>query len=45
MERKNNDLVVKEFMKESGSVDLKALRNDHILPMKGQPKSPGGSEY
>ena len=38
-------LLMKVRMKESGSLDLKALRKDHILPMKGQPKSPGGSEY
>jgi hypothetical protein len=38
-------VLMKVRMKESGSLDLKALRKDHILPMKGQPKSPGGSEY
>ena len=38
-------LLMKMRMKESGSLDLKALRKDHIFPMKGQPKSPGGSEY
>lgn len=32
-------------MKESGSLDLKARRKDHMLPRKGQPKSPGGREY
>ncbi|KAJ0444007.1 hypothetical protein HanIR_Chr16g0827041 [Helianthus annuus] len=29
-------------MNESGSPDLKARRKDHMFPMKGQPKSPGG---
>ena len=29
-------------MKESGREDLKALRKDHMLPMNGQPRSPGG---
>lgn len=38
-------LETKEEMKESGSLDLKALRKDHMLPMKGHPMSPGGREY
>jgi len=37
-------LFTKLRMKESGSLDLKAVRKDHIFPMKGQPKSPRGSE-
>ena len=38
-------LETKERMKESGSLDLKARRNNNILPIKGHPKSPGGREY
>lgn len=43
-ERERDDLETKEEMKESGLLDLKALRKDHIVPMKGQPKSPGGND-
>jgi len=35
-------LLIKVRVKESGSEVLKALRKDNMLPMKGQPKSPGG---
>ena len=44
-EEEGDHLVIKLEMKESGSVDLKALRKDHILPINGQPRSPGGREY
>jgi hypothetical protein len=40
-----NYLLTKEAMKESGSLDLNALRKDHIFPIKGHPMSPGGKEY
>lgn len=47
--KKNVDLEryleTKESIKESGRVDLKARRKDHIFPMKGKPKSPGGRAY
>lgn len=42
--RERDDLETNEEMNESGLLDLKALRKDHIVPMKGQPKSPGGND-
>lgn len=36
------DRRTKEAMKESGWPDLKARRKAHMLPMMGQPMSPGG---
>lgn len=42
--RGGTDLEVKLDMKESGLLDLKALRNVHMFPTIGHPKSPGGSQ-
>nr|GMD64966.1 hypothetical protein Iba_chr12cCG0830 [Ipomoea batatas] len=44
LEKGREYLEANEAMKESGLLDLKALRKDHMLPMKGQPKSPGGKD-
>lgn len=30
--------------KESGLLDLKALKKDHMWPIKGKPRSPGGKD-
>lgn len=43
--KSTTDLETKLEMKEAGLLDLKARRKDHMLPRKGQPKSPGGREY
>ena len=32
-------------MNESGWPKLKAMRKDHIFPIRGQPISPGGREH
>lgn len=44
MEKRKTNLVEYLEMKESGLLDLKALRKDHILPTIGKPRSPGGRE-
>lgn len=42
---RERDLLTQFEMKESGSLDFKALRKDKVLPMKGQPMSPGGRVF
>lgn len=43
-ENKRKNMMANLEMKESGFLDLKTVRKDNILPMKGKPRSPGGRE-
>ena len=39
------NFLMNDSTQESGRPYLKAMRKDHILPMMGNPISPGGREY